>query len=198
MTSLTALAKVYGLPVEWFLRDLDEPESDSGKWGSVDRMRQLESSETATWELKRNPVLRGNISASVGGLSMDFIGVAQVACIAEEGHRDFDDRVVGMVPFPGNVFAEKGLDPDRCSVVRVGGTCADEWFRPGSVVLVDRSIRELSNGEWFLIKSADGVVVRQVRMEQVWTVSNGTSSWRAVTGDDMVIGIIRWVGNWLS
>ena len=194
---LWALARVYGIPLDWFVQDLGEPEPDRAESDSVDRVRRLESSETANWEIERTPILRGSISASVSGLNMDFVGVAQVACVAEEGHRDFDGRVVRMVPFPGNVFAERGLDPGRCNVVSVGGTCVDGWFHAGSMVLVDRNIQTLSDEETFLIKSADGVVVRRARMEEVWTVSEGASGWRAVTEDDVVIGIVRWVGNWL-
>ena len=73
----------------------------------------------------------------------------------------------------------------------MGGSTQDQWF------LSTEIFRRFSDEETFLIKSADGVVVRRARMEEVWTVSEGASGWRAVTEDDVVIGIVRWVGNWL-
>ena len=196
--AITALARVYGRPVGWFLQDFEAHEPRTGKSNSVDVPQRSDPIGTPLWEIEKTPVLRGNFSTSGDdGLSIDFVAVALVACVAEEGHKIFDSQVVGMVPFPGRMFVENGMEPGRCNVVKVGGTHVDGWFPTGSMVLVDRDIQTLVDGAPFLMKSADGIVIRRTRLEGVWTFSDGVSGWRGVTEEDEVIGIVRWVGHWL-
>ena len=157
LRSLRALAQVYGHPIEWFLAEV---ESEPVDWSRLVGTLGLEG--RSSLELSGTPVFRAAFTNFVGGLSLDSIAVALVAAFADAGWEDFDDTVVGLVPFHQAFFDSSSLDPSGCNVVRVGEGPVRGVFRPGSSLLVDRSVRAFVEAECHLVRRWDGLVVRRV------------------------------------
>ena len=194
---VVALAEVYGRPLDWFLQGTEVLEGDLDKEAWNENVQGLVFGGHATLEFKGTAVLRGGFSEVVGGFGMRFVGVAQVSCVAEEGLAEFDDRVVGMVPFSEGAFESQGVDPGSCNVVVVGGRGGPGLIEPGSMVLVDRASVALVDGGSYLLYGPEGVVVRTVRDGGGWKVDCGLGGLRPFCDGFAVIGVVRWVGRWM-
>ena len=193
-----ALAEVYGLPVAWFMEGMEgfELQDEYPKRDGV--VEGLVFEGNARLAVKGTPVLYGQFQGVVGGMSMRFVGVSLVACVAESGWLQFDDTVVGMVPFAAAFFEEKDANPGDCNVVGVGPGTGAGACPAGSVLLVDRAQRELLDGKLYVLKVGEGVVARRVVDEGGWSFSEGSSGWKQISEVEEVIGRVRWMSHWLG
>ena len=196
LRGVKALAGVYGVPLGWFIDGVDEyrPEENTGMRDNV--VEGLVFEGTASLAVKGTPVLYSQFGGVVGGMDLSFVGIALVACVAEEGWTEFDDTVVGVVPFPAKVFESKGVDPGGCNVMNVGGGGGGAW-PAGSVILVDRGEKTLVDGQLYVWMLNDGVRVQPVRNDGGWYVGDGAAGWREIMDGEEVIGLVRWVSQWL-
>lgn len=191
-----ALAEVYGRPLEWFLEGAEALEGLGDRDAWDESVQGLVFGGDATLEFKGTAVLRGGFSEVVGGFGLRFVAVGQVSCVADEGVAEFDDRVVGMVPFPEDSFLEVGVDAGSCNVVRVGGVGGPGRLEPGSLVLVERGSGVLVDGRFYLLNGPEGLVVRCVRDDGGWKVDGGVDGLSLLSDGYAVIGVVRWVGRW--
>ena len=189
LRSLRALAQVYGRPIEWFLA---EGEPEPVDWSRLGGTLGLEG--RGSLELSGTPVFRAGFNNVVGGLSLDFVAVALVASLADAGHEGFDDTVVGLVPFNQAFFDSTSLEPSCCNVVCVGDGPVRGVFRPGSALLVDRSVTAFVEAECHLVRRWDGLVVRRVFSRGGWECYQEGDGWEQVRPGDRVVGVVRWVG----
>ena len=70
-------------------------------------------------------------------------------------------------------------------------------YAAGSMVLVDRSEREMVDGKVYVLVLEGGLAVRRVRHDRGWRFSEGQAGWNAIAEVKEVIGLVKWVSNWL-
>ena len=192
---LQALARLYGRSVAWLIGDADEVGVDLDLWRGV--VGGLSFRGSAELELRGSPVLRGRFSEVLGGMGLEFVGVAVVRSVAGCSGV-FDDTVVGMAPFGAGFLEAQRIDPGECVVVRVGGCGCGEMFPAGSMVLVDRGAGGLVDGGWVLVDGDDGLRLWYSELGGVWRFSCAGVGGRDFGPGDWVVGPVRWVGRWVS
>ena len=65
---------------------------------------------------------------------------------------------------PPRLAAALGLDPAQCAVLRVQGESMAPTLPAGSSILIDRSRTRRRDGQTFVVRAADGLVVKRAGM----------------------------------
>ena len=106
-------------------------------------------------------------------------------------------RWAGVVWFRRDWLQRLGLDPAQCAVLRVQGASMEPTIHAGSSILVDRSGTRQRDGQIFVLRTAEGLVVRRA-------VKVGDDGWRlesdhpdcesvAFPEDAVILGRIVWM-----
>ncbi len=89
-----------------------------------------------------------------------------------------------------------GLDPAQRAVLRVQGEAMEPTLPAGSSILVDRSRTRRRDGEIFVLRTAEGMVVRRtVRGDDGgWLLVSEHPAWGAVAfpDDAVILGRVVW------
>ena len=84
-----------------------------------------------------------------------------VAVAAGGGAEAEDEAVTERLTFRLDWLKSHGLDPSQCTVVKVQGESMEPTLPEGSAILVDRARRRRRVGGIFVVRTADGVVVKR-------------------------------------
>ena len=131
----------------------------------------------------------------------DVPGVRCLACYdvhAGDGSAALldDSTLVGFLAFHRSWLDRHRLDSAQCAIVRVRGESMAPSLNDGSTILVNLAQRRRRPGGVFLIRTADGLLVRQIRREDDggWQIAGNdpTHAPRAWPAGARIVGQVRW------
>lgn len=73
------------------------------------------------------------------------------------------DHQVGVLAFDRQFLRDKGASPDQCTVIKTRGDSMAPTIPDGSLLVVDHSQREVSNGYITVIGIGDDLLVKRIR-----------------------------------
>ena len=124
-----------------------------------------------------------------------------LAVAAGSGAEVDDESVTEHLTFRLDWLRRHGLDPAQCTVVKVQGESMEPALPEGSAILVDRARRRRRVGGIFVVRTADGVVVKKAGKDESgrWLLVSDHPSWEPVPWpqDAKVIGEVKWMARTL-
>ncbi len=126
------------------------------------------------------------------------IEVVEIAAAAGGGTEAAEERTVGALAFRRDWLEGQGLDPTRCVVIGVRGASMEPTLPDGARILVDRTDRPRRAGRLYVLRTADGLVVKRAgRRGGCWRLESDNPApdyppapWPA---DAETIGEVRWM-----
>ena len=91
----------------------------------------------------------------------DYVGVSELASAAGDGAVVEQERVTGRVKFRRTWLARHGLVARDCRVIQVSGESMEPTLVDGCSILVNLAARRRRTGRIFVIRAADGLVVKR-------------------------------------
>ena len=89
-----------------------------------------------------------------------------------------------------------GLDPAQCAVLRVHGESMEPTLPAGSTILVDLSRTRRRDGQIFVLRTAEGMMVRRALKGESggWQLVSDHPAWEPVLypNDAMILGRVVW------
>lgn len=114
------------------------------------------------------------------------------------GAAEMDEAVVDHLTFRRDWLDRNGLDPSQCTVVDVQGESMEPTLPEGCAILVDRARRRRRADGIFVVRTADGVVVKRAGKDAsgAWLLISDHPAWEPVPWprDAVVIGEVKWMG----
>ena len=202
--TVLGLSLVYDRPVEWFY-PLGLPFS----------LPASGSSESSSTTRSRVALLQAVLDAGVSSLGVSLEDLLGVDARPFSGYLpgDLPGVPAGLLvvrpdlePLPVEAAAGAGAEVpdesgvvnlDRCDLIVVTGDSMEPTLPDGSSILVDRSSTELREGRVFVLRTADGLVVKRVRRDgDGWRLCSDNGAWEPVPlgAEDSVVGQVRWAG----
>jgi transcriptional regulator with XRE-family HTH domain len=197
------MAYLYGRPLSWLYDDETEYESPRYADPFSRRLRALAA-------VLREAALSRGISLDslfgVDGDSSELFLVAPhfeeldsfpIAAAAGAGAEVLEESRVDHVRLDPGWLRSHALRPDRCDVISVRGVSMEPTLPDGCSILVDRSSTELRDSRIFVLRTADGLVVKRARSEDGrWVLAGDNPDWvpAPLADDDSVVGEVRWSG----
>ncbi len=129
--------------------------------------------------------------------------VAQIdlAVAAGGGAEAEDEKVTERLTFRLDWLKSHGLDPSQCTVVKVQGESMEPTLPEGTAILVDRARRRRRVGGIFVVRTADGVVVKRAGKDEAghWLLLSDHPAWEPVPwpADAEVLGEVKWMARTL-
>ena len=125
------------------------------------------------------------------------VDVLEVAPAAGSGAVVEGERVTGRIKFRRTWLRRHGLVADNCRVLTVAGESMEPTLPDGCSMLVNRAQRRLRDGRIFVVRTADGLIVKRAVGEGggwVLTSDNPSGEWPPVPWptDAEVIGEVKW------
>ena len=124
-----------------------------------------------------------------------------LAVAAGAGAEADDETVTERLTFRLDWLRSHGLDPGQCTVVKVQGESMEPALPEGSAILVDRARRRRRVGGIFVVRTADGVVVKRAGKDQsgAWQLLSDHPAWNPAPWprDAQVIGEVKWMARTL-
>ena len=112
-----------------------------------------------------------------------------------------DESVTERLTFRLDWLKSHGLDPAQCTVVKVQGESMEPALPEGSAILVDRARRRRRVGGIFVVRTADGVVVKRAGKDAAgaWQILSDHPAWEPTPWpqDAKVIGEVKWMARTL-
>ncbi len=145
-----------------------------------------------------DPVPSSNVVNLPGARPVD---VRELSAAAGGGAETFDEKVAGCVWFRSDWLNANGLDPTQCVVIGVRGESMEPVLPSGCSILVDRAHRRRRAGHIFVLRTADGVVVKRLeRTPDGWLLASEHPAWSPIAWSDEIelIGTVRWVARTLG
>ena len=184
------------LDLELYVQRSGAP-ADDGPELAGSRLQRLESSART---LNRVVVEAGGdpIPEELPPVAAGFgpVTVVDFASAAGDGAVDAVERASGVVLFRKDWLAEHGLDAAQCSVIKVRGESMEPTLPDGCSVLVNRASRRRQAGRIFVIRTEDGVVVKQLAVEgQTWFLLSSHPDWQPVEwpAGAEIVGRVEWM-----
>ena len=113
-----------------------------------------------------------------------------------------DGSVADLVPQASVVWFRRdwlqrlGLDPTQCAVLRAQGESMEPTIAAGSSILIDRSRTRRRDGQIFVLRTAEGMVVKRTARGENggWQLASGHPAWEPVAfrNDTVILGRIVW------
>ena len=126
------------------------------------------------------------------------VGRMTLSVAAGGGAADVDEAVVDHLTFRRDWPDRNGLDPSQCTVVDVQGESMEPTLPESCTILVDRGRRRRRGGGIFVVRTADGVVVKRAGKDASggWLLVSDHPAWEPVPWprDAVVIGEVKWMG----
>lgn len=123
---------------------------------------------------------------------------AQPAAAAGGGAAEMDEAVVDHLTFRRDWLDRNGLDPSQCTVVDVQGESMEPTLPEGCTILVNRARRRRRADGIFVVRTADGVVVKRAgkNASGAWLLISDHPAWEPAPWprDAVVIGEVKWMG----
>ena len=127
-----------------------------------------------------------------------FPGSFPVRAAAGAGAEVLDESRAGHLRMDPRWLRSHSLDPDLCDVISVSGDSMEPTLPDGCSILVDRGSTELHEGRIFVVRTADGLVVKRVVLggDGRWFLQSDNRFWETVPvlEDDLVVGEVHWSG----
>ncbi len=153
----------------------------------------IEDDSTLTEQTGEAEVVRFPASRQVDQIDL--------AVAAGAGAEADDEPVTERLMFRRDWLLRHGLDPSQCTVVKVQGESMEPSLPEGSSILVDRARRRRRVGGVFVVRTADGVVVKRAGKDQAgaWQFLSDHPAWNPVPWprDAEVIGEVKWMARTL-
>ena len=107
------------------------------------------------------------------------VDVVELAASAGGGAEALGEEVAGCVWFRHDWLDCHGLDPAQCMVIRVSGEPMEPLLREGDSILVDRRPQDRREGRVFVVRTADGLVVKRAGRggDGAWLLVSEHPSW---------------------
>ncbi len=126
-----------------------------------------------------------------------WVEVRPLAAAAGGGAVIDDEGVDGYLAFRRDWLSGHGIDPTQCVVIDVLGDSMLPTLPTGSSILVDRARRERRAGRVYVVRSADGLLVKRATpgADGGWTMTSDNPAYAPVRweADAEVIGEVRWM-----
>lgn len=127
--------------------------------------------------------------------------LTEVAASAGSGAEVYDETATGRVPFRRSWLRRHGIKAADCHIISIRGDSMDPTLPDGCSVIVDRSRREPVDGHIYVMRTADGLVVKRLRQDEKgwWQVVSDNPELEPVPlnyGAD-IIGEVRWMAKTL-
>ena len=113
-----------------------------------------------------------------------------------------DGSVGDLVPRSGVVWFRRdglqrfGLDPAQCAVLRVQGESMEPTIPAGNSILVDRSRTRRRDGQIFVLRTAEGLVVKRAAKGEDggWKLASDHPAWELAPFPDeaAILGRVVW------
>ena len=87
----------------------------------------------------------------------------EVTASAGPGETPQGEHQVDVIAFDRQFLRDKGASPDHCTVIRARGDSMTPTIPDGSLLIVDHSQREISNGYITVIGIGDDLLVKRIR-----------------------------------
>ena len=126
------------------------------------------------------------------------IPIREVAPAAGVGAEVFGEEVVGYLPFRRDWLDARSIDPGDADIVSVSGESMAPTLPDGCSILVDRERREPHEGQIYVMRTEEGLVVKRLDKDEKgrWLVVSDNPDWPPAPmlyGTD-IIGEVRWLG----
>ena len=153
----------------------------------------IEDDSTLTEQTGEGEVIRFPASRQVDQIDL--------AVAAGGGAEAEDEEVTERLTFRLDWLKSHGLDPSHCTVVKVQGESMEPALPEGSAILVDRARRRRRIGAIFVVRTADGVVVKRAGKDEAggWLLLSDHPTWEPAPWprDAVVIGEVKWMARTL-
>ena len=204
--SVMGLAYLFDKPHQWFY---GEAEADvvpdvSGPVSlvreRVDALVNLIFVGAEARRLSLESILGLNVDGGSGGADVGashFVSLHPLQAAAGAGADVIGDGPVEHVRVERQFLRDHALQADQCDLNSVSGDSMHPTLPDGSMILVDRSSRNLLEGRVFVLQTPDGLLVKRVRQEGArWLLVSDNPDWEAFPLDtgSRVIGEVRWSG----
>ena len=168
----------------------------------LDRVRRWIRAKAAAEAASRlppaDPAGEGEVIRFPASRLVDQIDLAVAAGSGAEAE---DETVTERLTFRLDWLKSHGLDPSQCTVVKVQGESMDPTLPEGSAILVDRARRRRRSGGIFVVRTADGVVVKRAGKDEAgrWLLLSDHPAWKPAPWPDdaKVIGEVKWMARTL-
>lgn len=124
------------------------------------------------------------------------VTVIDFASAAGDGAADATETASGVVWFRRDWLAERGLDSAQCAVIKVRGESMEPTLPEGCSVLVNRASRGRQAGRIFVLRTDDGVVIKQLAVQgQIWSLVSSHPDWPPVEwpAGTEIVGRVEWM-----
>ena len=142
---------------------------------------------------------------SVPGISSEIrqlpgarpIAVHRLQTAAGSGALDLDETVKSYAYFRHEWLSRQGLVADRCSIIGVMGESMEPTLPEGCVILLDRNRRQRREGRIFVVRIAEGLVVKRAGKGtgDDWHLVSDHPRWPDAPwpSDAAIIGEVKWM-----
>ena len=109
---------------------------------------------------------------------------------------EIDESVKSCAWFRSAWLRRHGLNPARCSIIGVSGESMEPTLPAGCVILVDRERTKLRRDGIFVVRTADGLIVRRAhRTGNRWLLAGDHPEWKPQPWPPRaeVVGEVKWM-----
>ncbi len=138
--------------------------------------------------------------ALLGEREADLVPLRDVRAAAGAGAEAESEPVIGHVAFPRRWLRRHRVAAGRCSVIEVIGDSMEPLLEDGCWILVDHERRALASGRVFVVRGADGLVVKRARRAGgaggAWLLESENRAFEPLPlpRESRVVGEVRWAG----
>ena len=131
------------------------------------------------------------------------VEIWELAAAAGGGAQVLEERITGTLAFCRDWLERNALDPTQCAVINVRGDSMEPTLPNGCKILVDRKRRRRLSNHFFVLRTADGVVVKRLASSSdggwILVSDNDSPDWPDVpwSDDADVIGEVKWMAKTL-
>ena len=128
----------------------------------------------------------------------ESIAVRRLQVAAGGGALDLDEEVKSYAYFRQEWLSAKGITADHCCIIGVMGESMEPTLPQGCSILVDRSRTRRYPGGIFVVRTADGLVVKRAEeREGIWQLVSDHPAWAPIPwpADADVVGEVRWMAS---
>ena len=198
-TSQVQLARAAGLThpsVSRFENGINQPTASTlGRLASA-----LGVSADYLLSLTDDPTPSAELTAVADGDEQQ-VNIVELDAAAGHGAVVDSERVIGRIAFRRSWLRQHGLAADQCSVIRVVGDSMEPTLPDGCSILVDRASRRRRVGRIFIVRTADGLIVKRAGKNRAggWRLESDHPAWSPVPWPDdaQVLGQVVWTGRTL-
>ena len=142
---------------------------------------------------RKTPVSR-TVETETAAVVVPFAGNVRFA--AESGEPVWEETAEMAVSVARSALASWAR-PERLRCTRVVGDSMAPAIRDGDLVLLDAGRAEPLDGQLFVVRTGEAVMVKRLRRtDDRWDLESDNSAYesRAVTGHDRILGQVAWAG----